>query len=67
MFLYAFERLKGKNDEAREMGQEALQIFRKTLGDDHPNTKIAERAWVSRGQRWTRGTNRAQTNDRYPL
>ena len=42
MFLHA---LKGKTDEAREMGQEALQIFRKALGDDHPNTKIVKRAW----------------------
>ena len=42
IFLHA---LKGKTDEAREMGQEALQIFRKALGDDHPNTNIAERAW----------------------
>jgi hypothetical protein len=42
IFLHA---LKGKTDEAREMGQKALQVFRKALGDDHPNTKIVKSAW----------------------
>jgi len=45
LYLAQLLRAQGKEQEALIMGQDALAIFERTLGSDHPNTRIVREAW----------------------